>query len=116
MLKTVGIGWTVLFNDHSGDKFPATVTKVYNPGSVTSALDLHVVGIKANTSFSRGKVQVSYGAGLVGKWEYPDNREVRINEDDLPTNGQGLIYNASNDSFETEDINTLATDADGGTF
>lgn len=116
MLSTVDIGWTVLFNDHSGVKCPALVTKVYTPGNNNSDLDLHVVGINSNASFARGKIQVMYGPGLAGKWEYSPTREIRINETDLPTDGQGLLYNILNDTFETENITSLATDVDGGTF
>lgn len=116
MLTTVDIGWTVLFNDHTGSKCPALVTKVYSPGNNNSALDLHVVGIKSNASFARGKIQVNYGPNVAGRWEYSSTREIRINENDLPSNGQGLLYNSVNDTFETENISTLAIDVDGGTF
>jgi hypothetical protein len=116
MLTTVEIGWTVLFNDHSGIQCPALVTKVYSPGSNTSALDLHVVGIQNNASFARGKVQVLHGINTPGRWQYSSNREIRIKDNDLPTDGQGLIYNAINDTFQTENITSLNTDIDGGTF
>lgn len=116
MLTTVDIGWTVLFNDYSGNKCPALVTKVYSPGLTTSDLDLHVVGIQNNASFARGKIQVMYGLNTVGRWQYPSNREIRIKDDDLPLNGQGLIYNSATDTFETETINTLGGDIDGGIF
>jgi uncharacterized protein YfaP (DUF2135 family) len=116
MLTNADIGWTVLFNDHNGTKCPATVTKVYSQGNPNSNLDLHVIGIKNNASYSRGKLNVPYGINTLGHWEYSNVRTIQIDSNDLPTNGQGLIYNASNDSFETENINTLTTDADGGTF
>lgn len=116
MLSTVDIGWTVIFNDHSGSKCPALVTKVYSPGTPTSDLDLHVVGIKNNASFARGKLQVPHGINTVGRWQYPSTREVRIEDNDLPTNGQSLIYNSATDVFETETITSLATDVDGGTY
>lgn len=116
MLNTVEVGWTVLFNDHSGTKCPALVTKVYSPGLNTSDLDLHVVGMHNNASFARGKVQVGYGINTVGKWQYSTSREIRIKENDLPTNGQGLIYNSAIDIFETENISSIGTNIDGGTF
>lgn len=115
MLATVDIGWTVLFNDHSGNKCPAVVTKVYTPGSNTSDLDLHVVGIQNNASFARGKVRVIYGLNTVGSWQYTPNLEVRIKDTDLPTNGQGLIYNSVTDTFETETI-AVSGDIDGGLY
>lgn len=115
MLLNVDVGWTVLFNDHSGNKCPALVTKVYSPGVNTSALDLHVVGIQNNASFARGKIQVLHGINTVGRWEYSSNREIRISDTDLPTNGQGLLYNSATDTFETENI-TTSFDIDGGTY
>jgi hypothetical protein len=116
MLTTVEIGWTVLFNDHNGGQCPALVTRVYTTGNSTSALDLHVVGVQNNASFARGKIQVPYGVNIPGRWQYSSNREIRIKDNDLPTDGQGLIYNAANDTFQTENISTLAVDIDGGTF
>jgi hypothetical protein len=117
MLTNVDIGWTVLFNDYSGNKCPALVTRVYSPGVSTSVLDLHVVGVQNNASFARGKIQVTYGVNTVGSWEYSLNREIRIRANDLPTNGQGLIYNSATDIFETENINGGSSlNIDGGTF
>lgn len=116
MLKTVEIGWTVLFNDYNGTKSPAIVTKAYSEGDPNSNLDLHVIGIKNNASYSRGKLNVPYGINALGHWEYSNVRTIQIDSNDLPTDGQGLIYNASSDNFETENITTLAFDADGGTF
>ena len=116
MLTTVDIGWTVLFNDHSGVKCPALVTKVYTPGDPTSDLDLHVIGIKNNASFARGKIQVPYGIGTIGQWEYSATREIRIAEGDLPVDGEGLVYNSTTDTFETEPIAAIIDCVDGGTF
>lgn len=117
MLKTVDIGWTVLFNDYHGSKCPALVTKVYTPGDVNSALDLHVIGIKNNASFARGKIQVGYGVDTKGKWEYSSTREIRIADSDLPVNGEGLIYDADTDTFTTEPIQASTLEnIDGGTF
>jgi hypothetical protein len=116
MLTTVDVGWTVLFNDYSGAKCPALVTKVYTPGDPNSSLDLHVIGIKNNASFARGKLQVSYGTNTVGNWEYSSTREIRIADSDIPTNGETLIYNSANDIFETEPVNIGITHIDGGTF
>lgn len=115
MLSTVDLGWTVLFNDYSGSKCPALVTRVYTPGDPNSDLDLHVIGVKNNASFARGKVRVPYGVSITGNWEYPSTREIRISNTDLPVNGEGLIYNATNDAFETEPIDQLDC-VDGGTF
>ena len=115
MLSTVDIGWTVLFNDYSGAKCPALVTKVYTPGDPNSDLDLHVIGIKNNASFARGKIQVPYGVNTVGQWEYSATREIRIAASDLPTDGEGLQYNAANDIFETEPIDQIDC-VDGGLF
>ena len=116
MLTNVDIAWTVLFNDHNGIKCPALVTKVYSQGDPNSALDLHVIGINNNASYSRGKLNIPYGVNTLGHWEYSSFRTIQIDSNDLPTDGQGLIYNAFNDSFETESITTLTTDVDGGIF
>lgn len=116
MLTTVDVGWTVLFNDHSGSKCPALVTRVYTPGDPNSALDLHVIGIKNNASFARGKIQVPYGTNTTGNWEYPSTREIRIADSDLPVNGETLIYNSANDIFETEPSSAVIDCIDGGTF
>jgi len=115
MLTSVEIGWTVLFNDHTGTKCPALVTKTYTANDAQSTLDLHVVGIKNNSSFARGKLAVEYGVDTIGKWEYSVTRDIRINKNDLPINGESLIYNSTTDMFETETVNTNV-DIDGGTF
>ena len=115
MLTTVDVGWTVLFNDFNGDKFPALVTKVYTPGDPNSDLDLHVIGIRNGASYTRGRIQVVYGVSTIGQWEYPATREIRIAATDLPVDGEGLQYNAANDIFETEPIDQLDC-VDGGTF
>ncbi len=111
MITNVDIGWTVLFNDHSGSKCPAFVTKVYTPGDPNSDLDLHVVGIKNNASFARGKIEVPYGINSVGSWEYPEDRQVFIDKDDLPVDGEILQYDSAADTFETEPLCI-----DGGLF
>ncbi len=116
MLTTVDVGWTVIFNDYNGNKCPALVTKVYNPGLNTSSLDLHVVGVQNNASYARGKIGVLYGLNTVGRWQYPPNREIRISDEDLPTEGQSLIYNLASDSIKTETINTVISDIDGGAY
>lgn len=115
MLTTVDIGWIVLFNDHSGGQCPALVTRVYTPGDANSDLDLHVIGIKSNASFARGKIQVPYGISTIGNWEYSSTREIRIADTDLPVDGETLIYNSTNDIFETEP-STVLDCIDGGTF
>lgn len=114
MINVVDIGWTVVFNDHSGAKCPAFVTKVYTPGDPESNLDLHVIGIKNNASFARGKINVSYGT-IVGTWEYSDKRQVYIEEADIPTEGETLLYNSTTNTFESKPIPTLDC-IDGGTF
>jgi hypothetical protein len=116
MLLNVDVGWTVLFNDYNGNKCPALVTKVYSPGSNTPELDLHVVGIQNNASFARGKIQVPHGINTVGTWEYSSNREIRIKDTDLPTDGQSLIYNSATDVFETETISNGGLNIDGGIY
>lgn len=120
MLTNIDLGWTVLFNDHSGVQFPALVTKIYTPEDPNSDLDLHVIGIKSNSSFARGKIQVSYGESIIGCWQYSTTREIRIATSDLPLDREGLIYNAINDIFETELINsqpgTSLDCIDGGLF
>lgn len=119
MITNVDIGWIVLYNDHSGAKCPATVTKVYTPGDPNSDLDLHVIGIKGNASFVRGKIQVSYGVGTIGNWEYQEARQVFIDKDDLPTDNETLIYDSVTDTFETVPISGaggLLDCIDGGTF
>lgn len=113
MITNVEVGWTVFYNDHSLVQCPATVTKVYNPGNPNSNLDLHVIGIKGNASFARGKINVPYGLGVTGSWEYPESRQVFIDKDDLPVDGESLIYNSSTDTFETECVTAVI---DGGTF
>ena len=117
MISNVDIGWTVLYNDHSGSQCPAFVTKVYTPGDPNSDLDLHVIGIKGNASFARGKIQVTYGVSTIGSWEYPEARQVYIDKDDLPVDGEGLVYDNVTDTFETVPVvggNILCID--GGTF
>lgn len=116
MFSTVNVGWTVLFNDHAGVKCPALVTKVYTPGNINSNLDLHVVGFKLNASLVRGKLNVAYGENIIGTWQYQDDWIIRINTDDFPLDGQGLLYNSTTDRFETEDITSAVTDVDGGIF
>lgn len=118
MLNKVDVGWTVLFNDYSGSKCPAIVTKVYDISNKNSDLDLHVIGIKSNASYSRGKLKVSYGVETTGCWEYSSQREVRITTDDLPIDGEGLIYKADIDAFSTEPIESSSNiqNVDGGTF
>lgn len=116
MITNVDVGWTVLFNDHTGNKCPAFVTKVYTPGDPTSDLDLHVIGIKNNASFARGKIQVPYGLSTVGAWEYSEARQVFIDKDDLPVNREALVYNATTDTFETESIANIIECVDGGWF
>ena len=116
MLTIVDIGWTVLFNDYSGSQCPALVTKVYTPGDPNSDLDLHVIGIKNNASFARGKIKVPYGESTIGNWQYPSTREIRIAHTDLPVDGESLIYNAANDVFETEPVAADIDCIDGGTF
>lgn len=115
MLTTVDIGWTVLFNDYSGSKCPALVTKVYTPGNPNSDLDLHVIGIKNNASYARGKIQVAYGLNTTGGWQYPNTREIRILDSDLPIDGETLIYNSATDIFKTEPTTSI-DHIDGGTF
>lgn len=115
MLTTVDIGWTVLFNDHSGSKCPALVTKVYTPGNPNSTLDLHVIGIKNNACFARGKIQVPYGVNTIGNWEYPSTTTISIADNDLPTDGATLIYNSAKDIFESKPSTTI-DHIDGGTF
>ena len=116
MLTNVDVGWIVLFNDHSGSVCPALVTKVYTPGDPNSDLDLHVIGVKNNASYARGKIQVTYGIATTGSWEYTSTRNVFIESSDLPNDGEAIFYNAISDSFETESI-TFAIDCiDAGTF
>ena len=116
MLTNVDVGWTVIYNDHTGFPCPALVTKVYTPGDPNSDLDLHVIGIKGNAAFARGKIQVTYGVATTGSWEYQSTREIRIAETDLPTDGQGLVYNDTADIFETETLSSSLVCIDGGTF
>lgn len=115
MITNVDIGWTVLFNDHSGVKCPGFVTKVYTPGDPNSDLDLHVIGVKNNASFARGKIKVPYGVGSIGRWEYPESRQIFIDKNDLPADGDTLIYDQTTDTFETEPGTNLEY-IDGGTF
>lgn len=116
MLTQLYLGARVIYNDHSGFPCPATVTKIYTPNDPNSELDLHVVGIKGNAAFARGKIQVPYGVLTIGAWEYPPERTVVVQASDLPVDEEGLIYNAATDQFETEPVVSDLICIDGGTF
>jgi len=116
MLTQLYLGARVIYNDHSGSPCTATVTKIYTPNNTNSSLDLHVIGVKGNASYARGKLNVPYGIGTIGAWEYPPERTVVVLATDLPANEEGLIYNASSDQFETEPVVTDLICIDGGTF
>jgi len=116
MLTQLYLGARVIYNDHSGTPCPATVTRIYTLGSTTSNLDLHVVGVKGNASYARGKLNVAYGIGTIGAWEYPPERTVVVLDTDLPLDNEGLVYNATNDQFETEPVVSNLICIDGGLF
>lgn len=116
MLTQLYLGARVIYNDHSTIACTATVTKIYTPNDPNSNLDLHVIGVKGNASYARGKLNVPYGISTIGSWEYPPHRAVVISADDLPSNEEGLIYNAVSDQFETEPLISNLICIDGGTF
>lgn len=116
MLTQLYLGARVIYNDHSGSVCPATVTRIYTPNDPNSNLDLHVVGVKGNASYARGKLNVPYGISTIGAWQYPPERTVVVLDTDLPVDDEGLVYNAATDQFETEPIVSDLICIDGGTF
>lgn len=116
MLTQLYLGARVIYNDHSGSPCPATITKIYTPNISNSNLDLHVIGATGNASYARGKLGVPYGVNIIGAWQYPEQRDVVVQANDLPSNEEGLIYNATTDRFETEPVISEIMIIDGGTF